>query len=112
MDDDIIFNNTNDAAKYVNSNRRIIATCCSMKNYKLKNGQINRKKTVGGKHFLWYDEYIKMTDDDIKDYLLFCDTIQLDKEKISGKNHYRAKKIICITTNEIFDTITDAVKKY
>ena len=112
LDDDIVFDNTNDAAKYVNSNRRIIATCCSMKNYKLKNGQINRKKTVGGKHFLWYDEYIEMTDEKIKDYLLFCDNIQLDKEKISGKNHYRAKKVICTTTNEVFDTITDAVKKY
>lgn len=112
LDDDIIFKNTSEAAKYVNSNRRIIATCCNTKDYKLKNGYSNRTKTVKGKHFLWYDEYTQMTNEEITDYLLYCDTIQFNKEKISGKNHYRARKIICITTNEIFDTITNAVKQY
>lgn len=31
--------------------------------------------------------------------------------KYSGKNNNRARKVICITTNEVFDTLTEASKK-
>ena len=33
-------------------------------------------------------------------------------EQLSGGKHPQAKKVICITTNEIFDCIEDAHKKY
>ena len=32
--------------------------------------------------------------------------------KNNGENHPRARKVICITTNEIFDTLTEGAKKY
>jgi hypothetical protein len=33
-------------------------------------------------------------------------------EKVSGKNNYAAKSVICLTTKEIFLCISDACKKY
>ena len=33
-------------------------------------------------------------------------------EKVSGKNNYRAKSVICLTTNEIFYPMSDACRKY
>ena len=33
-------------------------------------------------------------------------------EKVTGKNSYRAKCVICLTTNEIFYSISDACRKY
>ena len=33
-------------------------------------------------------------------------------EKVTGKNNYRAKCVICLTTNEIFYSMADACKKY
>ena len=79
-----------------------------MKDYELKQPRINKTKTVDGKHFMWYDIYLSMTNEELQNYITFCDTLH----ETSGKNHYRAKKIICTTTNEVFDTITEAVKKY
>lgn len=37
---------------------------------------------------------------------------KLRGQKITGKNHPLAKKVVCLTTGEIFDTQTDASKKY
>ena len=56
-------------------------------------------KSAKGLHFLWLDEYEKMTQEDINRYLEECKSIH-------------NKKIICITTNNIFDKITDAAKRY
>lgn len=56
-------------------------------------------KSAKGLHFLWLDEYEKMTSKDVREYLQECKSI-----------HNR--KIICITTNRVFDKITDASKEY
>lgn len=37
---------------------------------------------------------------------------QLNKGKRTGKDHPRAKAVLCITTNETFVTLTEASKKY
>ena len=71
-----------------------------MKDYELKQPRINKTKTVDGKHFMWYDIYLSMTNEELQNYITFCDTLH----ETSGKNHYRAKKIICITTNEVSNT--------
>ena len=62
----------------------------------------NRKpsfKSANGLHFLWLDEYEKMSQEDINKYLEDCKSI-----------HNR--KIICITTNKIFEKITDGGREY
>lgn len=58
-----------------------------------------RNKSAKGMHFLWLDEYEKMTVDDVNLYLEECKSV-----------HNR--KIICITTNKTFDKITDGGREY
>lgn len=58
-----------------------------------------RTKSVKGKHLLWYDEYLSMTSEEISQYV--------EKLKI-----YRGKSVRCITTGEIFLSISNAQKKY
>lgn len=53
-----------------------------------------------GKHFIWFDDFQKITKDDIEYYLNYCN--------LSGNK----RAVVCITTNEIFYTITDAAKRY
>lgn len=60
------------------------------------NKKLNR---ACGLHFLWYDEYLKMTKDEIDEYVKTCDS-----------NIY--KKVICLETKEIFDKMKDASYKY
>lgn len=55
--------------------------------------------TFYGKHYIWFDDYQKMSVDDINNYLKQC---------IPSK--YR--KVICITTGKIFDSVTDGAKYY
>lgn len=56
-------------------------------------------KSAKGLHFLWFDDYEKMTQRDIEEYLESC------KDNKNQKN-------ICITTGEIFESLEDASKKY
>lgn len=65
-------------------------------------GICNKKpsyKSSKGLHFLWLDEYEKMTQEDVCKYLEECKSI-----------HNR--KIICITTNKVFEKITDGAREY
>lgn len=52
-----------------------------------------------GKKLGWCDYDKKITRKDATD-------------KMKGKNSSNAKKIICVTTNEIFNTMTEAYQKY
>jgi hypothetical protein len=73
--------------KYNNKETRIYR-CCNKK-----------EKTAKGKHYLWHDEYINMSENDLKDYLQWS-------------LHDNAKAIICLNTKEIFYKMTDARNKY
>jgi hypothetical protein len=54
--------------------------------------------TSNGKHLFWYDEYIKLTTEEIERIV----------NKPSKKN---IKKVICLTTNVIYDSITEGARK-
>ena len=56
-------------------------------------------KSVKGKHLLWFDEYEKMSKNEVMMYLRNC------------KNN-RYSSVICITTEEIFTIMADAKRKY
>lgn len=56
-------------------------------------------KSVKGKHLLWYDEYLTMTSEEVKQYV--------EELKIYG-----GKTVICLTTGEIFPSIAHAQKMY
>ena len=51
--------------------------------------------------------YGKHHTEEVKKYIS-----QLNKGKRTGKNHPRAKAVLCITTNETFSTLTEAANKY
>lgn len=59
-----------------------------------------RQHTTEGYHFLWYDDYIKMSRQEIDEYVYKCD------------NPIEYRKIICLETMEIFDKPNDACLKY
>lgn len=73
-----------------------------------------------GKAF-WYMNHNKKYNEKItaRQYEKLCKSQALTgdsylkmKEKHQGKNHYRAKKVICIETGEIFSYVREVEKKY
>lgn len=106
IEDDIIYNNPTEAMKANNiKSLSSIYNVCNRreihKEYKKMDGTVIKYSspclTLNGKHFIWYDVYIKMTDEERCSYL--C-----------PNPHF--KKIICLTTGEIFECIKDAKQKY
>lgn len=89
-----VYNDVKDVCKKLNfdiSNRSGIGDMCNKK---------RNKKSVHGYHFLWNDDYIKMSSSDISKFLESC--IHLNAPK----------KVICLETREIFDSAKDASIKY
>lgn len=89
-----IYESSLHAAQSIGVKRDTMSALCSVGRKDKSN-----HKTLKGLHFLWYDDFIKMTNEDIKRFL--------EQRKNS---HYR--KIICITTNKIFDTIKEGAELY
>lgn len=77
--------------------------CCNhdikKSKYIKKNGEISyyerQTRTVKGHHLLWYDEYLNMSQQDLSEYLQH----NVNKHLI---------KVICITTNQIFNSLSEA----
>lgn len=67
--------------------------------YKVCNKNNTRERTIRGKHFLFYDEYITMTKEEVDYY-------------VNVIKAYRIKKVRCITTGEIFNSLKDAEISY
>lgn len=53
--------------------------------------------TSNGKHIFWYDEYIKLTNEEIN-------------QRINKSSKINFKKVICLTTNVIYESITDGAR--
>lgn len=62
--------------------------------------KVRGAKTYYGYHFLWHDDYIKMSQEEIDKYVEKCDT------------HPSSRKIICITTGKIFEQCKYAEEYY
>lgn len=69
-------------------NSGIYQCCNKMKGYNM----------VRGKHLLWYDEYLTMTNDEVERYVL---------ERMG-----HIKKVLCVNTSEIFENAVCASRKY
>ena len=63
-------------------------------------------------HILWYDEYIKMSKEEIKEYINWCNKPRSYDYLIGIKPNNKPKKTVCITTGEIFDSINLSSSKY
>lgn len=70
--------------------------------------KLNRK--YNGYHFLFEDEYLSMTKEELDEYCSYKPKIE-HKTTQKGK-HPLAKKCICIETKEVFDCMQEAIDKY
>ena len=92
IEEDKIYENGVQLAKEwgCNSNSSIYNVCNHKEHY----------NSVKEKHLLWLDEYEKMTEDEIQRYLKKC------------KTNKSFKKVICITTRKVFNSLTEATRYY
>lgn len=88
IEDDKVYNSVKEFSKTINASHEAIYSVCNKKS-----------NSVYGKHLLWYDEYLQMTEEDIQNFLNNC-----------IPKHY--KKVVCITTGKIFLSSKDGVNYY
>ncbi len=86
-----IFNSIKEAESYYNISN--ISNCCR-KNHSYAGKLLNGTKL----QWAYYDEY--------------CKSKNNNEEVVLKEDMSRRRKVICLTTNEIFDTIREAAKKY
>ena len=87
---DMVFNSISDAGKKLKINPSNIYRVCN-----------HQGNTAYDNHWFWYDEYIKMKQEDIDYYISF-----------SPEHHHRHnEKVICLNTKEILPKL-DFCKKY
>lgn len=84
-----VYQNIFEVAQKFNITDMSVRLCCNKKYRQCK-----------GLHFLWNDEYIKLSKQEIDKYWHW----------VNNDNH--KKKVICINTQEVFDSISSASKKY
>lgn len=91
LDERKIFDSIKEAAEYYNIKCRSGISHCL----------VGKSKICEGHTWIYYDKYINMTNEEIENFI---------KEKQIRKTN--AVKIRCITTGEIFNSMTEASKKY
>lgn len=78
-------------AEKLNAKSSRVHDCCN---------KVRNVYTVRGLHLFWLDEYVKMTQQEIDNYLDLC-------YQKSNK-----RQVICLTTNAFFSTILQAAREY
>lgn len=96
-----IFDTIGDASKCYNIERTGIKDCCEKLDFSAG------KHKVTGERLFWvyFEEFNKMTEEDIKKYLS-------DKLEYEMTNDVFGKPVVCVTTGEIFKTAMEASRKY
>ena len=78
------------------------------------NGAINRI-VIDGVNTIWryYDDYLNMTEKEIEE-LKYRATDEYHHKRLreTHKNEERFKKVVCLTTGEIFNSCKEAIEKY
>ena len=88
LEEDKIYDNPDDFAKQHNCSSELPESVCRKYN-----------KSAKGLHLLWLEEYEKMTEKDFKEYFLWIN------------ENKQLKKVICITTNKVYDSIALASRE-
>lgn len=100
FEDDCIYDSAKQLADNLNVDISIVYNTCKKRTYIAKNGKEELcNKTIKGKHYLLYDDYTKMSNKDIELYLSKCE------------NRHK-KKVVCVTTGLIFDSLKSAADYY
>lgn len=97
IDDNIIFTNAKEAADYIDSSPSSILKCC-LRQDSARYGAST--KSVHGKHFLYLDDYSNMSQDEMDNYLKWCN--ELKTYKNSNNSHPNSKSVVCVNTKTVF----------
>ncbi len=87
LDNNEIFYSVIDVSKKYNIIPQQIYDCCNRKKH---------HKSAKGYHFMWYDEYLTLSNDELSNYINYLNTNE------------RFSKVICKNTNMIFNCAKDA----
>lgn len=107
IEDDTIYDSLSDVKDKYDVLESSVRNVCNHKVVKTKytkaNGEVvyyqGKCMTVQNKHFLWYDEYLQMSKEDITGFL-------------KQQKKQSEKSVICLTTNEIFESVVKAQRYY
>lgn len=86
----IVYKNTYEAAKALSITDMSVRLCCNKK-----------YKQCYGLHFMWNDEYEHISQQSLNDFWVW----------VNDESNYK-HKVICLTTNEIFNSIAEANQHY
>ena len=96
-----VFNSLTEASEKYNINKDSLSQ------------HLNKKtKSAGGKKFLFLDEFLTKTNEEINQFLNEPFGNKAMSEARSGSNNPLARAIVCLNTGKKFDTVTQASEKY
>ena len=101
-----------DASIAYNLHHSSLCLCCRGERTRDKGRRKEKCMSCGkledGTKLVWryFADYEKMTEEEIKKVIKDANACS------KGKNNHKAKMVICITTKEIFPTLTEASRKY
>lgn len=96
-----IFDTVLDASKHYNIDGSGIKDCCD--NSVFSAGK--HKETKDRLFWMYYEDYIKMTPEDIENYYK-------EKQKFADENNIYGRKVVCLTTKTGFLSVMSAARHY
>lgn len=97
----VAYSTISEASKLYNVNEKGILDCCKGKDF-----SAGKNLDTGEKlYWMYSDKYNKLSKKEILKYLI-------NKKVKSYTEEFSGKPVYCLTTNKVFDSITDAVCKY
>lgn len=106
IEDNRVYSSTMAVAKEYNTKSVNVCNVCNHKIYKVKYINKNNEETytyrrslsLKGKHFLWYDEYLQMSEEEIINIL--------------NQTNSHKKPVVCLTNKRVFESIIEAERFY
>ena len=90
IEDNIIYNDYYEVAKAIGCHPASVSRTCT-----------GKSKTLHGKHYIYYEKYLCMTEDEIQNILSY-----------RNDSFHEDTRLICLTTGDIFHSVTNAVMSY
>lgn len=117
-DTGIIYNGAIECAKKLNTYNQLVYNCCNHKvtirKRLLENGEEVTHpylhRTANGHHLFWLEEYNNLTQEEIEYYI--NPTRYKGNKKAFLNSKPKTRKVVCVTTGEVFEQIKVAGEKY
>lgn len=123
-DTGITYNGAIECARKLNTYNQLVYNCCNHKvtirKKLLNNGEevtySYMHHTVNGHHLFWLDEYNNLTREEIQYYMNPNNNYHLKRnngvKRTNTNIKFNTRKVVCVTTGEIFEQIKIAGEKY